>query len=291
MNISDSRRAYYGPYLFNLEHDDSISAENIDEFIENIEKPREGFIETTHIRNSFNLKIEYSPDLELNHSGYEFLEFPLGIGKVGMYLKEESNGVEFLMQGFLCRYNFEEKRGEVKIPVNSDIYNYLEGCIRSLTSRLVIQDGGLLLHCACVAYGGNAIVFPGGQDSGKTTLCEIMESEFTIISDERCFLLPGDGDVFVYGAGGRAENWGGMEVSGLFFHSKDDINWLRPLNSSTVVKDLLRETFCYTGDKGILERSVDNAVNLSYLLPSFSMGFVKGEDTLDFIAEVMSYGL
>lgn len=71
--------------------------------------------------------------------------------------------------------------------------------LRILTSLLVIQNGGLPLHClAVIDNHGGGQVFMGPSGAGKSTVSDRLMSYVTILNEECNVLLPTNETFFVY---------------------------------------------------------------------------------------------
>lgn len=67
-------------------------------------------------------------------------------------------------------------------------YNALIDAAMSWHVERVVRAGGLLLHAACLGRDSDAVVVAGPSHSGKSTLCQRLESRF--LSEEYAFVVP-----------------------------------------------------------------------------------------------------
>jgi hypothetical protein len=286
--MTKSFEIFYGPYLFQIEIPENLVDSKTKSYLKKLSKVSEEEDGIFDNFRSFILRVERAEELFFNEEEFNELDLP---PEYSIYLKEDDDVVEIVAENYLLKYIQVERKItlHVKIPVLLPMV--LEDSIRSLVSRFVIEDGGLFLHSAGVLYNGAGFIFPGGENSGKTTLSNILKDEFTIISDERCILVPIKDRYFIFGAGYRRETTAGVEVSAILFHKKENALYFEPVNINESIRDLLKETFCYSCSDEILKNSLINAVEISSRISKFNFGFVNNHLTKDFFRGVVSNGI
>jgi len=285
--MSELREVKYGPYIFRLKHGDDVSGERVDKFIRVLSGNSDICNKVSQNGFNFNINISCLSHISDDISEYDVLDLPM---KHRLFIKNDGDILKIKMRDFHCEFEKSEKSVKLEVQSDADIYYCLEDCMRVLVSRQIVIDGGLMVHSACAGFNDGAIVFPGGENSGKTTLAGLMGDGLKVLSDERCAIFRDGEDYYVCGAGVRG-NTGGFKLRGIFFHQKDTQNWLSPININTSVKNLLRETFCFTNESEVLEKGLENAISISRDIPAFKLGFTRSSCIEDFLKDVVRYGM
>lgn len=96
-------------------------------------------------------------------------------------VKEDGQGVVFFSESFRGRYARRQRRVEVLCAPREGVVDQF---LRVLTSVLLFERDGFLLHAAGLASAGRGFVFAGTSSSGKTTLAREAAGAFDVLGDE-----------------------------------------------------------------------------------------------------------
>ena len=111
-------------------------------------------------------------------------------------VRREGFGIE------LTGINFEAQIGLGPNPVVSSLgvalehelqqANVIENFLRVYAAHRVLELGGVMLHSAALVFGGQAYVFSGRSNAGKTTLTrKAYDAGARVLSDDINLVLPG----------------------------------------------------------------------------------------------------
>jgi hypothetical protein len=108
------------------------------------------------------------------------------------YYEISDNYFIFKVHNVLCSVMLDKKTAELysedkKTIHDSDFITIL----KLLTSILVLERGGVSLHCSAVYVQDKGYAFCGKSGAGKTTIALRLQSKYTILSDEFNVALPG----------------------------------------------------------------------------------------------------
>jgi hypothetical protein len=94
----------------------------------------------------------------------------------------------------------DEKKGEGTLQFSStQPVDEIDYFLRVIFALLANANNGVLLHTAGIVRNGFAYLFFGHSGSGKTTVCRVSSSDYTIINDDLILLLPEGNSWRAYG--------------------------------------------------------------------------------------------
>jgi hypothetical protein len=98
---------------------------------------------------------------------------------------------------FMARIDFARSRAAIWTPVRDaePFWGVAENVLRPLVAIRLLATGGLLIHSAAVAIGGNGLLFAGPSGSGKSTVAGLAVSAgHPVLSDDlNAIVRHGDG--------------------------------------------------------------------------------------------------
>lgn len=160
-------------------------------------------------------------------------------------LRPDAYRVDRLDNPFEAIVDFAGRRAEV--DVDDNIY-CLDSVMRILYSMLLVRDGGLLMHCAAVAFDDRGGVLVGVSEAGKTTICRQGFSK--VLSDELVAIRRADGGFRAYGTPFWGEFVAGpvredADVCKLFLLRKGPVHQVRPTAMPQALLEVLGCTFFF----------------------------------------------
>jgi len=123
-------------------------------------------------------------------------------------ISRETGRVRFKRGDFDCL--LDERTGIGRLNVHPAAQTF-DSFLRTFYSRILLCEGGMLLHCAALLKNGRAYLFPGRSGAGKSTLSRLAAGAgLEVISDELNLLRFEKGRFMVYGS----PFWGEMRNEG-----------------------------------------------------------------------------
>jgi hypothetical protein len=162
--------------------------------------------------------------------------FPMRFGTEYRMLTALDDGV-FRTVSYRLASFIDLRRREGVVALASDELDpaprALENFLRSSVAWLAIEEGGFLLHGACIVRGRRGYLFYGPSGAGKSTLAA-MNNEGEVISDDLTLVLPRAEGPVVSGGPFRgtytrgAPVVGTFPVAGFYRLRKDTVTEVRP---------------------------------------------------------------
>lgn len=142
--------------------------------------------ETPHIRVYAAGRDQFRRSSEIDWSDYLAIDYAEDAWFLGGY-----RWMGRISRGLHCA-------GEVWMDPSesgSALEDLWENFLRIFLARLFFENGGLLLHSACVVGATGAVIFPGQSGDGKSTLSELCCREGKhVLSDDCNAVFPGEAD-------------------------------------------------------------------------------------------------
>jgi hypothetical protein len=145
-----------------------------------------------------NLKKEQKDFLEESYRGFILEEkescIKVETGKLEKEIEREKSDFDLLHydeKSFLTSHYFiasredNEKKCKLQFVENNEKYLLfaVENFLRWMISELAIKRHGLLLHASSKVLDGNAHIFLGNHEAGKSTAVSLIDEGFTIADD------------------------------------------------------------------------------------------------------------
>lgn len=163
-------------------------------------------------------------------------------------------------------------------------HGVLESCLRFMEAYRLLEQGGVLLHCAGVVDRGRAILFLGRSGAGKTTVARMsLTAGRPVLSDDINALMPaGDGLValnlpFAGDLGGTTTDDATYPVGALCLLRQGPLN-VEPASPGVTLGALLGCAPFVNADPHRRERLFGNLEALIRRLPALELTFGKDED-------------
>jgi hypothetical protein len=210
-----------------------------------------------------------------------------GASLSGMGRELELNGIryrelsaahfEFSVRNARFSLFFDRKVGEIVRGDNELIHDDLiVTFLKLLVSLLILEKGGLPLHCAAVCGKDNGYLFCGKSGSGKSTLALRLQPRYTILNDEFNVVVPDAKNGFrVYATPfTKQENLRfcsmiSCSASRLFFFLDEKRKKIVPdaLSGRIVLSLILENAFVFPTTDYFACRMFDNAAAIATAIP------------------------
>jgi len=155
--------------------------------------------------------------------------------------------------------------------------NVIENFLRVYTAYLALRTGGAMLHSAGLVFDGQAYIFSGRSNAGKTTLTrKAYDKDIRVLSDDINLVLPGKAGYMAHaipftGEFGRTlDHRGGKKaypVAGIILLEQGDQLETRPISQSQAVAGLLTGCPFVNADAEESERLFDSVTGLVAHVP------------------------
>lgn len=133
----------------------------------------------------------------------------------------------------------------------------VDGLFNSVGICWTILAGGLLLHASAVRTSRGALLFCGESGVGKSTTARLLAGD-SVLADDHCLLFPTTD-------GWRAQSaptWrkGSAKPHRVFFIEQAESTVLLPLDRSSALRLLLKNTVLWHSDRALYDLVLSNAV-------------------------------
>lgn len=143
----------------------------------------------------------------------------------------------------------------------------------------IIHRGGFFLHCSCLRYRGEAIVFTAPSGTGKSTHAALWRKHFgdevTMINDDKPLVREKDGRFFIYGTPWNGKHRLGNNISApiraVVFLRQEKENSAQPLDSFRALSLILQQTVIPSG-KDSLSALLDMLGRMMETVPMYTLG-------------------
>jgi len=162
---------------------------------------------------------------------------------------------------------------ESELPQSNVIENFLRVC----TAYRALRTGGVMLHSAGLLFDGQAYIFSGRSNAGKTTLTrKAYDKGVRVLSDDINLVLPGKAGYMAHavpftGEFGRTlDHQDGKKaypLAGIILLEQDDQLETKPISQSQAVAGLLVGCPFVNADAEESERLFDSVIGLVSQLP------------------------
>lgn len=160
----------------------------------------------------------------------------------------------------------------------------------------IIRRGGFFLHCSCLRFDGDGIVFTAPSGTGKSTHAALWRRVFgdrvAMINDDKPLVREQDGSFIIYGTPWNGKHHIGNNISApikaVFFLEQAPENSAEPLDAFTALSLLLQQTVLPT-DRGDMAALLDMLGRLIEQVPMFRLRCNISDDAVRTAYEVI-YG-
>jgi hypothetical protein len=118
-----------------------------------------------------------------------------------MFFTEIERDLFFCMDTFACLTSLQNNRAVIVIDPRADAGNIVAATVdflKLITAHLVMERGGILLHCSAVAAHGEALAFAAASGGGKSTIAALLAPQWRLLNDECNAVLPGSDGFIIH---------------------------------------------------------------------------------------------
>lgn len=206
-------------------------------------------------------------------------------------LYSESSDTILIKDDFSCiEINFKLKHMVIQ-PHNSRYLDELDILtdLKVLLSFLTIEHGGLLLHSSAVHSGENALLFMGKSGAGKSTIAQLIGSEWGICNDEFNIILPEGNDFALYSSPFGTykklpdNDQKHYKLIHIFSICKSTENSIFQISRKQLVMELFKNTCAFPSTDSYSQKLITNVHSVVEAVPIELLLFSKNESLLSFL--------
>ncbi len=158
----------------------------------------------------------------------------------------------------------------------------------------IIDKNGFFLHCSCLRYKGEAIIFTAPSGTGKSTHAALWRrhfgSEVEMINDDKPLVRKKDGRFHIYGTPWNGKHRIGSNISApikaIVFLEQAPKNSAAPLDPIAGLTLLLQQTVL-PSDKTKLSTLLDMLSALLESVPMYKLGCTISDDAVTAICQAI----
>ena len=154
----------------------------------------------------------------------------------------------------------------------------------------IIGKGGFFLHCSCLSYRGDGIIFTAPSGTGKSTHAALWRRHFgddvTMINDDKPLVREKDGRFFIYGTPWNGKHAIGNNISApikavVFLHQapENHAERMSPIDALTL---LLQQTVL-PGERAEMSKLLDMLGRLVENTPMYRLGCTISDEAVETI--------
>ena len=151
----------------------------------------------------------------------------------------------------------------------------------------IIDKGGFFLHCSCLKYKDEAIIFTAPSGTGKSTHSALWRRHFgddvVMINDDKPLVREKDGRFFIYGTPWNGKHSIGNNTSApirsVVFLSQAPENKAEPISPIDAMALLLQQTVL-PSDKAALSKLLDMLGRLVENIPMYRLGCTISDEAV-----------
>ena len=154
----------------------------------------------------------------------------------------------------------------------------------------IIDREGFFLHCSCLKYKGEAIIFTAPSGTGKSTHAALwrryFRDEVTMINDDKPLIRKKDGRYHIYGTPWNGKHGIGTNTSApiraVVFLRQAPENHAEPVSPVEALTLLLQQTVL-PSDKAQMSALLDLLTELVETIPMFRLGCTISDEAVETI--------
>ena len=151
----------------------------------------------------------------------------------------------------------------------------------------IINKGGFFLHCSCLRYKGEAIIFTAPSGTGKSTHASLWRKRFggevEMINDDKPLVREKDGRFYIYGTPWRGKHGIGSNISApiraIVYIRQADENIAEDISPFEALSLILQQTVM-PSDKSALSALLDLLGRLMENVQMYKLGCTISDDAV-----------
>ena len=188
----------------------------------------------------------------------------------------------------------EKELGEEIHGTASSMYICEAVAILRVICDYIIDKNGFFLHCSCLKYKDEAIIFTAPSGTGKSTHASLWRKHFgdevTMINDDKPLVREKDGEFVIYGTPWNGKHGLGNNtcapVKAVVFINQATENTAAPVNEVEALSLLLQQTVL-PSDKAQLSKLLDMLGRLVETVPMYRLGCTISDEAVTTIYDVI----
>ena len=185
---------------------------------------------------------------------------------------------------------YEKELGEEIHKVPQTPYICEAVAILRVICDYIVDKDGFFLHCSCLRFRGEAIIFTAPSGTGKSTHAALWRryygDEVTMINDDKPLVRRKDGRFCIYGTPWAGKHGIGNNISApiraiVFLHQAPE-NTAVPLSPVAGLTQLMQQTVL-PADKAHMSALLDMLGSLVESVPMFSLGCNISDEAVETI--------
>lgn len=232
-----------------------------EEFLEMLQRRYSGFVS-----DSASAEIEFDVELVSPSVGNE--DAPVEV-------RHQGGAWSFRRGDFLAEWRPASRRGWIRQTANP--YS-IDAVLRIVHTLVLARQGGFLLHSASAIRNGNAFLFAGVSEAGKTTISRLAPPDATLLTDEISYVRKSDNSYVAYGTPftGELAKLGenvSAPIGALYLLAKGRENRIDPVPPGEAARSLLANQLFFAEDEELVQASFHAAFEFVSRVPVSRLTF------------------
>lgn len=186
---------------------------------------------------------------------------------------------------FRARWNPADREGEVMQSANP--YS-IDSVLRIVHTLMLAEEGGFLLHASSAVRNGNAFLFSGLSEAGKTTMARLAPPDVALLTDEASYIRKVDGRYLAYGtpfAGELGEPGKNISapIKSLYLLAKGPENRIEEIDPAVAIRRLLRNILFFAHQADLVRKVFESACAFVAAVPVYQLTFVPDQRVWELI--------
>jgi hypothetical protein len=196
------------------------------------------------------------------------------------------NGEWRLERGdFRVTWSQESREGLIRQTANP--YS-IDSVLRITHTLLLARAGGFLLHASSAVRNGNAYLFCGLSEAGKTTIARLAPSDVALLTDEASYVRRVSDQYVAYGtpfAGELGEPGKNISapIAAVYLLKKAPENRIESVEPAEAVRRLLRNILFFAHDAELVRLVFESACAFVSEVPVYQLSFFPDERVWELI--------
>ena len=206
----------------------------------------------------------------------------------------DSEDYELFIQTTDEMIRYEMKLGEEIHGTASSMYICEAVAVLRKICDYIIDKNGFFLHCSCLKYKDDAIIFTAPSGTGKSTHASLWRKRFgeevVMINDDKPLVREKDGKFIIYGTPWNGKHGLGNNtcapVKAVVFLKQAPENAAEPVNEVEALTLLLQQTVL-PSEKAQLSKLLDMLGRLVESVPMYRLGCTVSDEAVTTIYDMI----
>lgn len=186
---------------------------------------------------------------------------------------------------FCANWNPEKRLGQIHQSANPFS---IDSVLRIVHTLLLARAGGFLLHASSAVRNGNAFLFSGLSEAGKTTIAQLAPPDVALLTDEASYVRKVGGNYVAYGTpfagelGKPGENIA-APIRAVYLLEKAAENRIDRVEPAEAVRRLMRNILFFAHDEELVRLVFESACAFVAAVPVFQLSFFPDQRVWELI--------